>query len=303
MQGIFGLSVSDCIKEYQDIGQHIFARPRHFHLRTPVWFPRAKYDSDDFENCVSTFVHNKSNNLENSPLKRSSLYYFNKFVKLRLKKAISKMFRGEAFVQAEKEVEPECRFSRPGALSKTFVSSRFLFIQEQIADAYSAVFASKEDGKFGEDIFVFRSYDHEKSNQHGNRIVRNPGRACEASIVDVVRATSAAPSYFRQVEIESPKLCLQDSTTSKASEVFIDGGTAANNPSPLAWNEACAWQMGVSGRQYSSVADAVGCFVSIGCGRTEWRLVPDASTPPISKYFRMMLSLSKIITETVRNIQ
>ena len=303
MQGIFGLSVSDCIKEYKDIGQHIFARPRHFHTRTPVFFPRAKYDSDDFENCVSTFVNNKNNRLEDRPPKHSSLYYFNKFVKPRLKRAISTMFQGEASIPAEQEIKPEGRFSRPGALSKTFVSSLSLFIQEQTADVFSAVFASKGDGESGEKSFLFRSYDHEKSNRHGNRFVLNPGRACEASIVDVVRATSAAPSYFRQVEIESQKLCLQNSTTSETSEVFIDGGTAANNPSPLAWDEACAWQMGVSGKEYSSVADAIGCIVSIGCGRTHWQLVSDATTAPIRKYARMMFSLSKIITETVRNIQ
>lgn len=285
------------------MGQHIFARPRHFHIRTPVFFPRAKYDSDDFEKCVSTFVNNKNSDLEDRPPKHSSLYYFNKFVKPRLKKAISIMLQGEAFTQAEQEIEPERRFSRPGALSKTSVLSRFLVIRQPNTDVLSAVFASKADGESGEKSFLFRSYDHEKSNRHGNRFVLNPGRACEASIVDVVRATSAAPSYFRQVEIESEKLRLQDSTTSETSEVFIDGGTAANNPSPLAWDEACAWQMGVSGKQYSSVADAIGCIVSIGCGRTHWQLVSDATTAPIRKYARMMFSLSKIITETVRNIQ
>ena len=152
----------------------------------------------------------------------------------------------------------------------------------------------------GQTSFIFRSYDHERNARHGNRDIRNPGKASGASIVEVVRATSAAPSYFKEKKIPTHRLQLEMETPNLVSEErFIDGGTAANNPSDLAWDEVCAWQIGMSGEDYGSASSAIGCIVSIGCGRTKWQMFANATDSAFRKYLRISLSLSKIVTDTV----
>ena len=85
-------------------------------------------------------------------------------------------------------------------------------------------------------------------------------------------------------------------------ERFIDGGTNANNPSDLAWDEVCAWQIGVSGKVFDSASNAIGCIVSIGCGRTKWQMFANTTDSAFRKYLRITLSLSKLVTDTVRNL-
>ena len=118
----------------------------------------------------------------------------------------------------------------------------------------------------------------------------------------MIRATSAATGYFKEVTIPRNRIHLEVETPDIESTThyrFLDGATSANNPSQTAWNEACAWQMGVSETDYSSVAEAIGCVVSIGCGKTKWQMFTNTKELPISKYFRLILTLAKVITDTV----
>ena len=170
-----------------------------------------------------------------------------------------------------------------------------------LADLVRAVVATKHR-EAGQTSYIFRSYDHERKDGHGNRGIQNAGKATEASIVEVVRATSAAPSYFREKMIPSRRLNREvqpADSLSKDQDRFIDGGTAANNPSDLAWDEVCAYQIGVSEGDYCSASDAIGCIVSIGCGRTKWQMFANATDSAFRKYLRIFFSLSKIVTDTV----
>ena len=152
---------------------------------------------------------------------------------------------------------------------------------------------------FDEEGYLFRSYDHIwNRNRHRDR-PRNPGPACQASIVDVSRATSAAPSFFKEVCIAENKLN-PDARTGYSR--FMDGAVLHNNPSDLAWQEVCAWQIGVYDIEprFTSPSNAIGCFVSIGCGRTQWQIFGNEGEQPLTKYRRMSGAPQKMITDTVR---
>ncbi|KAL2046843.1 hypothetical protein N7G274_000861 [Stereocaulon virgatum] len=56
MIGRLRMSIDDCISEYEQLGGKVFGRPRHVHLRSPLFFPRDKYASRRLRNVVSDVV-------------------------------------------------------------------------------------------------------------------------------------------------------------------------------------------------------------------------------------------------------
>ena len=95
---------------------------------------------------------------------------------------------------------------------------------------------------------MFRSYDHIVSNDPDLGEAMNPGYAhtnnSNAFIWEVARATSAAPTYFKEMKIGNDR--------------YMDGGLGANNPSGIAWNNA---------RQVSRTPDhRIAMMISIGTG-------------------------------------
>ena len=88
---------------------------------------------------------------------------------------------------------------------------------------------------------LFRSYNHPRSEDPNER---NPGPSCTEPIWKVARATSAAPPYFRPIELEGKPL--------------IDGGFGSNNPTSEAWHSVR--------QKHGNGQDAVQILVSIGTG-------------------------------------
>jgi len=112
---------------------------------------------------------------------------------------------------------------------------------------------------------------------------RTQSRYCfESTIVEVARATSAAPGYFPHVEIKDVR--------------YIDGAVFFNNPANIAWNEA--WQMAKLEREHVSPGEAIGLHVSIGTGKSVWQIFGKKGAPAISKYLHMLFTQSKIVTDT-----
>lgn len=95
-------------------------------------------------------------------------------------------------------------------------------------------------------------------------------------IWEAARATSAAPSFFDPI-----KIC-------RFREEFGDGGTGANNPVRILWNQAqyCLNQGGLVERN-------LGCFVSIGTG------IPSLE-PFGDQLMKVAKTLQNIATETER---
>jgi len=160
------------------------------------------------------------------------------------------------------------------------------------------VIATK-DAKGGAEPYLFRSYDHILSPIHVelHLDIDNPGVASEVSIVDVALATSAAPAIFKVVKIPSEKV-LPNVPPVPPHQRFMDGGILANNPSDFAINEVTAWQMADPNR-CRSTADAIGCFVSIGCGKSKWQIFGNPGEISVLKYLRMRAAPKDIITDTV----
>ncbi len=78
---------------------------------------------------------------------------------------------------------------------------------------------------------LLRSYNHPKASGE-SPFERDPGPADPYPIYKIGRATSAAPFYFKAVELDEGRPELE----------LIDGGFGANNPTELAYHEVM--QMG-----------------------------------------------------------
>lgn len=168
----------------------------------------------------------------------------------------------------------------------------------------SRVVIATKDAKNGADPYLFRSYDHIRSQIHNDLHLHiyNPSIASEVSIVDVALATSAAPAIFKVVKIPSKKVLpnpppAQDTPVPRYQR-FMDGGILANNPSDFALNEVTTWQIADPDR-CKSTAHAIGCFVSIGCGKSKWRIFGNPGEASLWKYLRMRSAPKDIVTDTV----
>ena len=54
------MSIDDCITEYETLGPKIFAHPRWLHLRSPLFWPRDKYDHRSLEKVIRNVVDRRS---------------------------------------------------------------------------------------------------------------------------------------------------------------------------------------------------------------------------------------------------
>jgi hypothetical protein len=96
---------------------------------------------------------------------------------------------------------------------------------------------------------LFRSYEHVAT---GKRWERNPGPAHAIPIWKIARATSAAPTYFKRMEIDGAE--------------FMDGALGTNNPAVEAYEEVKCMHNGND--------DCIGLFLSIGTGEATPQPMP-----------------------------
>ena len=115
--------------------------------------------------------------------------------------------------------------------------------------AYSIVVAWQKIFVKGTRVpYLMRSYRHPKSRRP-EPLERNPESGNNHWVWKVARATSAAPSYFKAVDLEEED---------EKSEL-IDGGFGANNPSEEAYRSVK--------QLYSNNPKAVSILISIGTGK------------------------------------
>ena len=50
------MNIDDCIREYESLGAKVFGHSRMFHLRSPLWWPRDKYNHKTLEDVVKDVV-------------------------------------------------------------------------------------------------------------------------------------------------------------------------------------------------------------------------------------------------------
>lgn len=93
--------------------------------------------------------------------------------------------------------------------------------------------------------YLLRSYEHPIQNIV-DPLTKNPGPPLDCMIWEAARATTAAPSYFKPMKIDTQYR-------------FIDSGLSANNPSWLVLNEV---------EQMHGSKDAIEYVISVGTGVT-----------------------------------
>ena len=52
MLGRLRMSIDDEINEFTSLAGRVFGKPRIFHIRSPLLWPRAKYDHGTFERVI-----------------------------------------------------------------------------------------------------------------------------------------------------------------------------------------------------------------------------------------------------------
>lgn len=60
MLGRLRMSIDDCIDEYETLGPKVFAHPRWFHLKSPLFWPRDKYDHRSLEKAIREVIDRRS---------------------------------------------------------------------------------------------------------------------------------------------------------------------------------------------------------------------------------------------------
>jgi hypothetical protein len=82
--------------------------------------------------------------------------------------------------------------------------------------------------------------------------------------------------------------------------VFTDGGIQANNPSLITWNEVL--QMARLDNPSITEGKSVGCFISIGTGKSKYQIFGRENQNAFSKYLNMNKALRNMLTDTVRSL-
>jgi hypothetical protein len=139
---------------------------------------------------------------------------------------------------------------------------------ENVDHSHRAVLAVEKRKKQQDELHAFTSYYPTPHDEQKLRRGLNPSNPRQVYIRDAARATSAAPGFFKEADVNG--------------NVYMDGALMANNPSRWAWNEAWekyperAWQTanghhsdgdgeGIE-RENSETNCRIGVFVSIGTG-------------------------------------
>ena len=106
-------------------------------------------------------------------------------------------------------------------------------------------------GDDNDNVHLFRSYHHiPGAQQYGFLDIHSPERV---NIHEAARATTAAPTYFKEVTLYDRKL--------------MDGGVMANNPSLEAWIEVRSMlQHRDQGRRDGQSQSGIGLLLSVGTG-------------------------------------
>lgn len=60
MLGRLRMSIDDCITEYETLGHKVFAHPRWFHFRSPLFWLRDKYDHRSLEKAIRDVIDRRS---------------------------------------------------------------------------------------------------------------------------------------------------------------------------------------------------------------------------------------------------
>ncbi|KAL9099785.1 MAG: hypothetical protein Q9163_004758 [Psora crenata] len=145
----------------------------------------------------------------------------------------------------------------------TFPGGKTFAFDENRCRVVVIAFQEQIDG-LTERPYLFRTYKNLRkgATKEEKKIDRNPGPAHDIPIWQVARATSAAPTYFKEAKIEGRK--------------YLDGGFGANNPCREIYNEV---------RKMNNYNEnCASTIISIGTGKNKKKRM--ASAKGIKEVFR-----------------
>lgn len=75
MLGRLRMNIDDCIHKYEYFGEKVFGHSRWFNIRSPLFWPRDKYDHKALETAVQAVVDDRVQYVASFP--RSQNFAFN----------------------------------------------------------------------------------------------------------------------------------------------------------------------------------------------------------------------------------
>ena len=67
MLGRLRMNIDDCITEYENLGEKVFAHSRWFHSTSPLWWSRAKYNHKTLERVIQEVIRERVPKLSTFP--------------------------------------------------------------------------------------------------------------------------------------------------------------------------------------------------------------------------------------------
>jgi hypothetical protein len=125
------------------------------------------------------------------------------------------------------------------------VSIAFPNIKRKAYPEYRFVASKREIGDTTDTLHLFRTYDNLKAEEVG-------GPADDEPIWKIGRATSAAPTYFKPIQI--------------GEDFFSDGGILYNNPTELAYDEVLYKEKKIRVGTSETLREPIYLVLSIGTG-------------------------------------
>ena len=210
MLGRLRMNIDDCIEDYETLGEKVFARSRLFHLRSPLFWIRDKYNHKVLEDVVRNVVRKRVPKVASFPGGQNFAFDENRCRTLVLLSTLDK--------------------------SLLIPYSVVLSYQKQPHEGYQTP-------------YLFRTYKNlHKSESAEDRVFdRNPALAHDIPIWKVARATSAAPTYFKPMRIDGLEYldggfgannpCVEiydevrkmNNNSDKCASIVLSVGTGKNN--------------------------------------------------------------------------
>jgi hypothetical protein len=210
MLGRLRMNIDDCIEDYETLGEKVFGHSRWFHLRSPLFWVRDKYNHRVLQDVVRKVVRERVPKVATFP-------------------------GGQNFAFDENRCRTQVLLIR--SIESSLMSQRVvLSYQKQTHEGFQMP-------------YLFRSYKnlHKSENSKERSLDRNPALAHDIPIWKVARATSAAPTYFKPMKIDGLEYldggfgannpCVEiydevrrmNNNSDKCAKVVLSIGTGQNN--------------------------------------------------------------------------